>query len=408
MPETRKIIGLLLLFMFICYAIFEWFMPYSGDDLAYISSTVDYLNERTMWHLPFKWAGHWLGNNGRFANLIFLSIAPFLPHWLMALLNAAFITMMIYFIMKLCNFKGTDVTGKVLVISIITFAFCWWDSMEVYDCIYNYVLSAGLGLAFIKILTDNRPVKNKYGTMLLATLALVAGGMHEAMSMPLLCGIVAYAFINREFYPSLNQSHKVALKTFVIGVAIVFFSPGIWMRFGKNVSPDDPLLMLLLKSDFIALGLFALIGVGMCIAPWRKKIIEAGHTSWIIFVVAAAVSLCFSAVSGIVGRSGWFAQIFALIAIVKWCNDHDYKFNRIAGGAVSTLLIITMAFHMIEVTRWQIKVGNETESVTRLYKNSPDGLVFFDATRDNQLPWWNLNKNRGVPDADDLYLLSTF
>ena len=115
-----------------------------------------------------------------------------------------------------------------------------------------------------------------------------------------------------------------------------------------------------------------------------------------------------SAVSGIIGRSGWFAQTFALIAIVKWANDHNYKINRIVGGVASTILISAIAFHLVEVTRWQIKVGKEAEDVTSLYQRSTNGQVFYDATRDNQLPWWNLNKNRGVPDADDLYLLATF
>jgi len=118
--------------------------------------------------------------------------------------------------------------------------------------------------------------------------------------------------------------------------------------------------------------------------------------------------MCFSAVSGIIGRSGWFAQVFALIAIVKWANDHNFRINRILGGILSTTLIAAIVMHLVEVTRWQVKVGKEVETVTEMYKKSSRGQVFFDATWDNQLPWWNLNKNRGVPDADDLYLLATF
>lgn len=410
MLQSKKtwLIGTLLLFMFICYAVFELFMPYSGDDLAYIDSTVNYVNERTVWHMPFKWAGHWLGSNGRFANMIFLSISPIFPHWLMALLNAIFIMMMIYFIVVLCNFRGKDVTGKVFVISIITFAFCWWDSMQVYDCIYNYILSTALGLIFIKGIIKNKAVKTKWGTWGLVLLSFVAGGMHEAMSVSLLCGIVAYAFMNRKFYTTLTRSHRMALKAFACGVVIVFFAPGIWIRFGGNITPDDPLHILLLKSDFLALGMLAMLCVGMCFAPWRKKIIAAAHTPWIIFVVASIASMCFSAVSGIIGRSGWFAQVFALIAIVKWANDHNFRINRILGGILSTTLIAAIVMHLVEVTRWQVKVGKEVEIVTEMYKKSSRGQVFFDATWDNQLPWWNLNKNRGVPDADDLYLLATF
>ena len=151
-----------------------------------------------------------------------------------------------------------------------------------------------------------------------------------------------------------------------------------------------------------------MIVIGLCFTKSRHAIMQSARTPWIIFAIAAIASMCFSAMSGIVGRSGWFAQIFAIIAIFHWITTHEYKINRTIGGIISTILVAAILFHYIETARWQMKVGKEVEDAAQLYSESKDGQVYFDATRDNELPWWTLNKTRGVPDADDLYLLAAF
>lgn len=410
MTKTKgnRIVGILLLFIFACYAIFELFMPYSGDDLAHMISMREYFETHPVWRYPFFFVGHWLDTNGRLFDKVNPILFNVLPHYVNALIAAISVPLMMWIVLKHCRFKGQSITGKVFAIAIMVFVFCWWDSMQAYVCIYNYVLATFFPLTVLYIILHFDKISPHWAVKyLLALLALLAGMMHEAIGVPMACGLIAYQIMTRK-WRSLDKIRRLLIVSFMLGVAWGFFAPSLWSRLGNNTTPDDPLFMLLLKSDSLALLLLAMIGVGMCVNSWRNKILEAARTPWIIFAVAAIASMCFSAMSGIIGRSGWFAQVFALIAMVQWCNDHNYKINRMVGGILSAVLIAAIVIHLVEVTRWQVKVGKEVDVVARNYATSESGIVCFDATRDNQLPWWTLNKNRGVPDADDLYLLATF
>lgn len=384
-------------------------MPFSGDDLAHMVSTSKYFETHPIWRYPFFFVGHWLDTNGRLADKINPILFLTLPHWLNALIAAISVPSMMWIVLKHCKFKSNHTTASIVALSLLVFVLPWWDSMQAFVCIYNYIIATLLPLLFLFQLQRQ---KNKASSHWIVRwccylLSLIAGMMHEAIGVPLACGLIAYQ-IMANAWKELNAMQRRMIILFMCGVAWGFFAPSLWSRLGQNTSPDDPLLLLMLKSDSIALLLLILIGVGLCRANTRNAIMTAARTPWIIFAIAAIASMCFSAMSGIVGRSGWFAQVFAIIAIFRWITSHDYKINRIAGGVISTILIAAITFHYIEIARWQMKLGEEVESVAQMYSESNNGQVYFDATRDNELPWWTLKKTRGVPDADDLYLITTF
>ena len=409
LSKKSWVIGILLLFIAVCYVIFQLFMPYSGDDLMHTVSMAKYFETHPVWRYPFFFAGHWLDTNGRLADKINPVLFLTLPHWINALIAALSVPSMMWIVLKHCQFKSNHTTTSVVALSLLVFVMPWWDSMQAYVCIYNYVIATLLPLSFLYLLQRfNNGAPSRWivrcGCYLLA---LIAGMMHEAIGVPLACGLIAYQIMTN-VWKNLNSIQRHMVILFMCGVAWGFFAPSLWKRLGLGITPDDPLLTLLLKSDSLALLLLIMIVVGLCFTKSRQAIINAAHTPWVIYAIAAIASMCFSAMSGIVGRSGWFAQIFAIIAIFRWITAHQYKINRIAGGVISITLIATIVFHYVETTRWQIKLGKEVETVAQLYSKSTDGQVYFDATRDNQLPWWTLNKTRGIPDADDLYLLAAF
>lgn len=411
MLQTKRnwVIASLLLFIFICYVIFEMFMPYSGDDLAHMVSTSKYFETHPIWRYPFFFVGHWLDTNGRLADKINPILFITLPHWINALIAAISVPSMMWIVLKHCNFKSNHITASVVALALLVFVLPWWDSMQAFVCIYNYIIATLLPLLFLYLLQrqSNNASSHwivRWGCYLLS---LIAGMMHEAIGVPLACGLIAYQIMTN-VWKELNVIQRRMVMIFMCGVAWGFFAPSLWNRLGLDTTPDDPLLLLMLKSDSLALLLLIFIAAGLCCANTRKAILKAAHTPWIIFAIAAIASMCFSAMSGIVGRSGWFAQVFAIIAIFRWITSHDYNINRITGGIISTILILAIIFHYAETARWQMKLGKEIETVAQMYGESKDGQVYFDATRDNELPWWTLNKTRGVPDADDLYLLLTF
>lgn len=122
-----------------------------------------------------------------------------------------------------------------------------------------------------------------------------------------------------------------------------------------------------------------------------------------IFAVASLVSMAMSGVSGIVGRSGWFAEIYALIVITYFAKEY-LKIPKI----VYTLPALTVLVHVSMVVYGQRSAGIEYAEFDRKYLNSKSGIVFIDYTRDDERSAFLLNKVRGVPDPDDTYLLKTY
>lgn len=384
-------------------------MPYSGDDLAHMVTMGEYFETHPVWRYPFFFVGHWLDTNGRLADKINPILFLTLPHWINALIAALSIPSMMWIVFKHCRFNSNHITASVVALSVMVFALPWWDSMQAYVCIYNYIIATLLPLLFLYILQRQKDKTSPHWLMRWGCylFSLIAGMMHEAIGVPLACGLIAYQ-IMAGAWKGLAKVQRGMVVSFMCGVAWGFFAPSLWSRLGQNTTPDDPLFILLLKSDSIALLLLVVIAIGMCFAKTRKLIMEAARTPWVIFAVAAIASMCFSAMSGIVGRSGWFAQVFAIIAIFRWITDHNYKINRKLGATITTILITLIVVHYVGFARYQVKVGEEFDDVVSLYQKSTDGVVLYDVTPDNEIPWWVLNKTRGVPDADDLYLKSAF
>ena len=135
--------------------------------------------------------------------------------------------------------------------------------------------------------------------------------MHEGIGLPVSarCGGVAEAF--RGMAQSVGSAAGMIV-AFFCGTLFALLSPGIWGRLvSEGIAmgerePNDVLWLLLIKSDFYALLLVAFIGAA---ALWRRgNLMEMARSPWIIFVTASLIGVCMSGVSGIVGRSGWFAS----------------------------------------------------------------------------------------------------
>lgn len=411
MKTSRYVIPGILLFIGIAYAIIYWFMPYSGDDLENLIIFTGWCEgngPHDLSYYPYYGiARHWKWINGRISDMLNPFMPLMIPHRVNAILNSVSITAMLAFAMKLCRFPNQAVTGKIVLISIIIFAFPWWDSFQVFDVVYNYVFSSALCLWFLTHFlnrSDQYTPKNRFIQLLWCLLFFIAGGMHEACGVPISCGLIAY-FVMSKGFASLSRYKKYITWSFFAGTLFCFASRGIWDRLNRMQEPNDPIGWLILKSDTIVLILLVAVLIALCFKSSRHRLIKLSHTEWIIFFIAAIASLCFSAVSGIVGRSGWFANLFALIAIFRWVNSYKFSISQFTAIGVSTILSVTLIAHFIEFARYQVILGKEHDEMLALFNASPDGTIYMDATFETDIPWWILNKTRGVPDADDIHLI---
>ena len=377
---------------------FEIFIytPYTGDDLVYIglfkgaSPDCEHLIE---WP---RWCGsHWLTNNGRLANYL-MPLLGLLPHTLVSLICAAMLMLM--YRVSLTLTRSSNSMVNVLFVASLTFVLPWWDSMFIFDCQLNYVWASALSLLSVWIILTIERGQPAWFVMLSALICVCGGMIHEAASMPLCVGVAVYLWLNRS---SVTRSQVWLFAAFAIGTCEALFAPGIIMRASSSAEPDDTWFWLLVKSDAVAAGLWIVLGVTALFRAGRKIIADLMQSPLGIFAVAALVGIVVSVGSGIVGRSGWFAELAALIVIFGVLG----RSVKISNNVVSVVVSVVTVAYLAGVLTWQIRLSREFDAFNKSYVESDDGTVYLDYTRDDELPWGALGRLRGVLDPDDAWLL---
>lgn len=161
--------------------------------------------------------------------------------------------------------------------------------------------------------------------------------------------------------------------------------------------------LLLVSSYFVLLLIVAVAVVWI----FRRDIVKRlAATPWSIFALMAVLSLPIVVVGGIVGRSGFFGQVPAIIALALLLKElaPGVKMPRTAAVVITVALTVGLVVHYVEFTRWQLQMSREVKTAISDYLNSPTGAVYLDFTNEPDTPWYLLRKTRGVPDEDDFYL----
>lgn len=376
---------------FVCFL----YMPGGGDDFLFLSvvsgpdAVINGLLDYPRWA-----AVHWLTCNGRMGDRL---LTPMLaaPRWLMALACAMAVALM-YWASVRCV-RGAGRFWHVVLIGVMSFALPWWDSMNLFCCQFNYIWPSAFVLSAFLLVMRGRAMSG-LPLVLSVLFCALAGNMHEAASGPLVAG-VAVMIVTRRLRPDRTQ--WILLAAFAFGALLCIGAPSIWMRFNESGTPDDPCFPLLLKSDVIAAFLWVLIAVFMTFAAGRRAVVRLFSSPFGALAVASLFSMAISLVSGIVGRSGWFAELYAMIVLTGWASMYMKPRLR----AVQFIIAGLVAAQIIGVAVWQVRLGREYRDFENRYRSSADGIVFGDYTKDNEIPLWTLGRLRGVPDADDMYLL---
>lgn len=402
----RWIVPIILVAIGVSYALLTWFYTYTGDDLEYRHSWEVYYKD--IMGYPLFAFRHWFHLNGRIADKINPFTLSMMPQWLYAIVNGVVVALMYFAVVK--SAKSRSLTGCVVCVSTVALTLTWWDYMVVYVCNLNYLWSAAFGLLAIRMVLSETKIESRLKLWSGGLFAIMAGGMHEASGMPLACGVIAWLYMTKG-YRSLMREQKILLKCFFVGALFSISSPGSYERLidrtcivdGEEVSA----LVVVIGSAYITLLMVAWIAVGMMIRSMRENILRLIRTPWVIFVVASVVSLVFCSISGIIGRTGWFSQIFAVIAIFYYYNETGLRISRKVAVAISTVLIVVLAVHFAVLLRQQYVMGCELKTAIAEYRESTDGVVYMDYTRDSQQHPLALRKARGVPDPHEGYFINS-
>lgn len=386
-------------------AVLYTLMPLSGDDYSY----------KAIWHYPdvfqafLHYSGfvlhHWLYVNGRLANFLAPPLLNLIPQWLFAILCGAATWLMLYISLRWGGLWRRGGFWSTLLIAAVMLAFPWWDSMHLFDCQLNYIWSSALVLTGLWFIMRPSPVAgmHKVGCCFVA---FAGGMMHESASIPIIVGGACWLWLHRA--DRLPRGRKAIAIAFFAGTLLAICSPGIWDRVGNERIPDDTALMLFLKS-FAIVGIFWLTLAAMaCSRRGRAIIAAAMRTPLLILAIATVPAVVIGLKSGIVGRSGWFGSLYALIVMIcLWRRMCPRIHARIIPLAASWILAAAVTAQLSGTIIRQIPRTEDHRRFIEAYYASPDGIVYVDYERDNELPWWTLGRTRGVPDPDDTYLLYT-
>lgn len=397
-PDSRQIWFWLVAAIAVTSFFTFLFTPFNGDDWAYKMAFEGPDAKMDSWLSYPRWCGsHWLTTNGRIGNYLAPALMAATP-FIRAVLCALAIWLMYWSSVILSGVRKGFL--PILLIAMAALGLPWWDAMYIFDCQLNYIWTTALVTSAFIVILNSHITKNS--SLIFAFLLCGAAGIsHEAASAPLIAAFVIWSLYNRS-WPEKNQ--LILLAAFLTGTILVLFAPGIILRNSADHTPDDQLLPLLLKSDPAAILLWLTITALATFRTGREAVYKLMRSNTGIFALASLFSAIISAYSGIVGRTGWFAEIYAFIAITGWL--HMYCRPKWTVASLILSAIITAQGTACAVLQYDLQ--KESDEFERQYIESDNGLIFIDCTRDNDIPWWTLGRLRGVPDADDAFNLFAF
>ncbi len=405
---AARLTAILALLTFCLYLLF----PLTGDDYAYMGSfrTIDGFDGPWPMSKLYRWYPfHWLHANGRFANLFAMLSLTFLPKWVIAAIMGAATWGMMALVLRLGGAWHGRPLAASAALAYIAIAFPWWDLMYSVDFNFNYPVATCAGLLFAYLWQRYDRIEKGWMKKGCLLAAFIAGGFHESMGAPLLAAGLWLVTANR-LWPSASKPSlpKAPLAAFGAGVAMAFCSPGIWGRATAERVADAPLPELLLCSAPLTLAATALF-CGLLLSKRQREWIMAESRGWWGFWMAASLgALLFCAVGGIIGRSGWFSQSFALIALLIWGKSRSLKLAKPeARSRYVTVLAMAPGIAAVFFTAAPIPFVAETAALEararELLKESRAGVVTEDMPLESEKPWWTLKRVRCL-DADDYYL----
>ena len=395
----RWLPAMLIVFIGAIYCFLSFNIPLLGDDLGFFNS---FAAQNDCWYaLPRAWYRHWIWNNGRFSDMLTPLWLNIIPLWLNAVINGAVTALMFFLILKFSGFRHRLTPfAAILLIFVITFTFRWDALWMEFITQYCYVFTSTFGLGALLLFLSGNPASGGWLRLLSVPLCFLAAAMHEAMGIPLACGLTIYLFIGK-VWQKLSTTRRLMALAIIAGGVFPMTSPPAWNRLGMNLQPEPVWEIMLFSAGWLCI---LLIAITVRLIRDRQGIIRLIRTPWVIFVAAAIVSCAIMLSSQYGGRTGWFCQIFALIALAQlFTGDSGSDFTPRWQKIIGSFLAIIVVAHYCAVAVWQQRLANQSRDVISLYQKSDDGIVYYDYLDDTRLPWYLLRKTHGVPDDDDTY-----
>jgi hypothetical protein len=266
----------------------------------------------------------------------------------------------------------------------------------------DYMWPVGYAMLMLALMLKGKAKESPWWLWLTMPLCMAATWMHEALGIPLALGLIAYSLFGGFMQRAGNARRAMAI-AFIIGGIMSVASATDFQKFSATMPTVDrePIWEMLLFSGFYVVALLIATVITAIRRPdVMKKLL---HSTWIMWTVAAFVSIAFMIIIGYGRRPGWYAQIFALMALSMMVIEMPIRIDGRLELLVSAILFIIIPAHYCSLVHWQHRASKETAEILMAARESETGTVFYDYTHDTDLPWFILRKAHTFPDEDDTY-----
>lgn len=423
MLKIKRILGLGLIAVIALIATVDGIVmidrPLMHDDLNYAMHNAEWLETHhpALLRLPTHIIGSWLDVNGRFAdslNIIWLGMmdAP-MRGLLCAVMMGLFYIGFLIWTLK----SGGGTILATVVTAILLFLLPWWDWGQMFVVQFNYVWGSSFMLIWLLVIFTVR--LNRAGGWIALIAGILVAGMHEAsgvaMAIAFVWTLISGRFGGRKIYPS--RWNALAAWGGIAGGIYSISSPGIWSRFSEMTVKENGMITVWMTSDWmVVLSVGVIIGLWIWRRGYLKRLCESASGCRIIFfTIAAIISAGISGMSGFVGRSGWYAQCFALLALIQIYADFRsalestgimHRNGMLIRGIkymIAVSLLILMAGHIMLFYQRQRELNLDAAKAIEGYIRNPEEPIYYDFPRPEREKWYLLAKPTGMIPAYDAW-----
>lgn len=388
----------------VVYGVLYSFRPYVLDDLSYF---ID--NRRWIMTHPYPWlrwpshiAGMWLEVNGRLgdsSNMLWLNV---IHAWMRGAIEGLCVAGLYGGTVLWLRRLHFNAAGCIAGVALLMGCLPWWDASGLYVVHINYVWPCTLLLFAFYFLFWNVP-RSRTGRTVLCAAMFLTGAWHEAIGLPLIIALGIALTVKQ-----IRSTNLWPMVWGILGGVYSTFSPGILGRMGAEHIPDDSIMPLILKTVPFAAVLLAVVLYKLVRNPrvlWEQFSAHSGRTG-----ILTAFSLASAGVavgSGIIGRPGWFAQVFSLLALADLCCPtlpQIFVRSRWVGFTLSVILLGLMSVQTVLTGIYQYRFDLESKGLISKYLASSNGVVVADVPDYRCAPAIVLNRAHTFPPPYDPWL----
>lgn len=328
-------------------------------------------------------AERWPTESFRFGNFLVPALVLAVPKWIHALVTSLFIFWLLYSTPLLAGCRGGSTRGWLLAGAIVL-CLPWYDFMFSTAFSANYVWALSLcSFALMMFLGSFGPSQPRGRRLWGAcVLIILAGWCHEGMSLPMGCGCAAYLLMRLR---GASRNTWIYTLCFVAGMLLMIVSPAFWNR--ADVTESNFLKYTLREALIMAApGLsfyvpyLALFGASLALPAVRRRILaERGALPFLVMIlVGTGVSLGIYFLYFKGPRQAMFPQWFSLIGLAYLSRFYAVTLGRAARICIDTAIAVIVSVNLIAAIMIQRKLTAEAAEITRLFRESPDGTVYYD------------------------------